>query len=370
MVKSLTALLHRQPGFDSQNLLTFAVNLPATAYPKDSDAIRFDREFRDRLRNLPGVVGVANNSIIPLTGGGNTIRFLIEGQPMAAGEENESKIRDISSDYFTVMKIPLAAGRFFSDSADSATAPQHVIVNQAWARQYLRGENPIGKRIKFTYSPKENYREIVGVVGSIADGDLDSPEEPALFLPFLQDANSFINYIVRTAGSPAGMIGAVRAAVREADSQLVLIQPLTMDEIIDQSPSVFLRRYPSYLIGSFAGLALALAMVCLYGLISYSVSQRARELGIRIALGAQRRDVMRLVLGEGARLALIGIALGVAGALALTQLMRSLLFGVSAVDPITFAAVAVILALAAAAACYVPARRAVRADPMVSLRYE
>ena len=143
-----------------------------------------------------------------------------------------------------------------------------------------------------------------------------------------------------------------------------------MDEIIDQSPSVFLRRYPSYLIGSFAGLALALAMVGLYGLISYSVSQRARELGIRIALGAQRRDVMRLVLGEGARLALIGIALGVAGALALTQLMRSLLFGVSAVDPITFAAVAVILALAAAAACYVPARRAVRADPMVSLRYE
>jgi len=370
MVKSLSALLHRNPGFDGRNLLTFAVNLPDSSYPNDPDAIRFDRGFTDRIRGLPGVLGIASNSIVPLTGGGNTIRFLIEGRPKAAGQEDESKIREISADYFSVMKIPLVTGRFFNDSDDAASAPNHVIVDQAWAKQFFHGESPIGKRIKFTFSPTQTYREIVGVVGNIADAGLDSPEEPSLFLPFLQDANSFINYIVRTGGDPVGAIGAVRATLRDMDPQLVLIRPLSMDQIIAQSPSVFLRRYPSYLIGSFAGLALALAMVGLYGLISYSVSQRARELGIRVALGAQERDVMALVLGEGARLALLGVAVGVGAALALTQLLQSLLFGVRAVDPATFMGVIAVLGLVAAAACCIPARRAVRTDPMVALRYE
>jgi predicted permease len=370
MVKSLSALLHRNPGFDAQNLLTFSVFLPPTSYPKDPDAIRFDRELAERVRVLPGVMGVANNSIVPLTGGGGTIRFLIEGQPMAPGQEYESASRDVSSGYFSLMKIPLVAGRFFDDSADSPTAPQHVIVNQAWVKQYVRGESPLGKRIRFTFSPKETYREIVGVTGNVADAGLDKPEEPALFLPFTQDAGNFITYIVRTAGDPDGAIGAVRTALHETDAQLVLIRPLTMDQIIAQSPSVFLRRYPSYLIGSFAALALILAVVGLYGLISYSVSQRTREIGIRIALGAERGDVLRLVLGEGARLALAGIAIGVVAALGLTQLMRSLLFGVSTFDPITFGLVAIALAVVTVAACYVPARRAMRVDPMVALRYE
>jgi putative ABC transport system permease protein len=189
-------------------------------------------------------------------------------------------------------------------------------------------------------------------------------------VPFSQDANSFIPYIVRTGGNPADAVSAVRASLRALDPQLVLIRPLTMDQIIAQSASVFLRRYPAYLIGSFAALALVLAVVGLYGLISYSVSQRTRELGIRIALGAQENDVMRLVLGEGARLTLLGVILGLAAALGLTQLMRSLLFGVSAVDPVTFATVAVVLALVAIVACYIPARRAMRTDPATTLRYE
>ncbi len=370
MVKSLAALLNRNPGFDAQNLLVFAVNLPATSYPKDPDAIRFDKEFSDRLRSLPGVVGVTSNSVVPLAGGGNSIRFLIEGQPVATGHENECNIRDISNNYFSTMKIPLRAGRFFNDSADQGTAPQHVVVNEAWVKQYVQGQDPIGKRIKFTYSPKENFREIVGVVGNTADTALDSPDEPTLFLPFSQDANSFINYIVRTGGKPTDTLSAVRSSLRAMDPQLVLIQPFTMDQIISQSPSVFLRRYPSYLIGSFAALALVLAMVGLYGLISYSVSQRTREFGIRMALGAQQRDVMRLVLGEGARLTLLGVLFGLASALGLTQLMRSLLFGVRAVDPVTFAAVAVLLAFVAILACYIPARRAMSTDPSAALRYE
>jgi predicted permease len=370
MVKSLGTLLHRQTGFDTQNLMTFGVNLPATSYPKDPDAIRFDKEFSYRVARLPGVAGIANTSVVPLSGGGNSIRFIIEGQSVATGNENECDIRDISSNYFRVMKIPLVAGRAFDDSTDSATAPKRVIVNQAWVKEYFHGENPIGKRIKFTFSPTQPYREIVGVVGNIADAQLDSPETPALFCPFAQDANSYINYIVRAAGNPASVLVAIRSALRGTDSQLFPIQPLTMDEIIAQSPSVFLRRYPTYLIGSFAGLALILAMIGLYGLISYSVSQRTRELGIRIALGAQERDVMRLVMGQGARLAVIGVAVGIVAGLALTQLMRSLLFGVSAADPLTFAGVAILLTVVAVSACYIPARRAMRTDPIVALRYE
>lgn len=370
MVKSLTALLHRNPGFDPQNLLVFAVNLPPTSYPKDPDAIRFDKEFTDRLSRIPGVVGVTSNSIVPLTGGGNSIRFVIEGQPVSAGHENECSIRDISNNYFSVMRIPLRAGRLFDDSADSDTTPKHLIVNEAWVKRYFHGEDPLGKRIRFTYSPQEPFREIVGVVGDTADAGLDSADEASLFLPFSQDANPFINYVVRTADNPANALGGVRSSLRALDPQLVLIQPFTMDQIISQSPSVFLRRYPSYLMGSFAALALLLAMVGLYGLISYAVSQRTRELGIRIALGAQEKDVMKLVLGEGARLTFMGVILGLAAALGLTQLMRSLLFGVDAMDPATFVSVAVVLALVAGAASYIPARRAMGTDPSITLRYE
>ncbi|HKS82873.1 MAG TPA: ABC transporter permease, partial [Candidatus Acidoferrales bacterium] len=370
MMRSLNSLLHQSAGFDTANLLTFSVSLPDNSYPKDADALRFDREFTTHVLQIPGVAGIASNSTVPLTGGGGTVRFVLEGQVVATGHESECNIRDVSASYFPVMKIRLLSGRTFDDMLDSATSPPRAIVNRTWVDRYLRGQNPIGKRFRFTYKPNLPYHEIVGVVADTADASLDSPAEPAVFLPFAQDANSYINYIVRTSNDPSGSIGAIRDALHQTDPQLAVILPLTMVDIISQSPSVFLRRYPSFLIGSFALLALILAAVGLYGLVSYAVAQRAREIGIRLALGAQRRDVFLLVIGEGARLAFIGAGAGLVAAIALAQLIRSILFGVKASDPLTFLAVALLLVVVAMVACYFPARRATKVDPVVALRHE
>ena len=378
-VRSLVALLHRDPGFDTHNLLTFAVNLPDNSYPKDADAIRFELQFRRQLSAAPGIVAVADTSSVPLTGSGGTVRFVIEGKPVQQGHEDESLIRDVSTTYFSTMKIPLISGRFFDDAADSPTAPKHAIVNEAWVKHYLNGENALGKRFRFTLSPTSPYREIVGVVADTADAQLESADEPALFLPFPQDDNSYISFVVRTAANPAVALAQVRQALSQIDPQLFPIQPLTMDQIIDQSPSVFLRRYPSYLIGCFAALALLLASIGLFGLISYSVSERTREIGVRVALGAQQEDVLRLVLTHGLRLAAVGVVVGIVAALALTRLMdtpvsdvgaKSLLYGVNASDPVTFFGVAILLTLVALLACYLPARRALRVDPIAALRHE
>jgi predicted permease len=369
-VQSLSALLRRNPGFDTRNLLTFSINLRSPAYEMPERALRFDREFTARLARLPGVAAVAENSVIPLTGGGNTIRFLIEGRPSVPGNEDETNIRDVSSNYFSTLKVPLFAGRVFNDVDESPAANSHVIVNRAWVARFMNGRNPVGARIRFTYSPTQPWREIVGVVENSLDSGLDAGAEDSIFLPAAQDANTFITYLVRTNVDPTLLLKPVRDAIRELDPDLALITPLTMDQIIAQSPSVFLRRYPSWLIGCFAVLALSLATVGLYGIVAYSVSQRTREFGIRIAVGAAPSDVMRLVLGESARLTALGTLIGVLSALALTRLMGSLLFRVSPSDPLTFVAATLILGSIAMAAASVPARRAVRTGPAAALRRE
>ena len=376
LLKSLHALLGQDPGFNLHNVLTFSVNLPDSSYPSDKTppyysaaAVRFDHDFTQRLRSLPGVLDVGQTSGIPASGGSGTIRFVVEGRPTATGQEDECQIITVSTGYFSSLKIPLADGRFFN-ARDVRGAPDVVVVSRAFSKAYFPGENPIGKRIRFTYSAQNPFLQIVGVAADTASIDLAAPPPPIIYTPNDQGPSTYLSYMVRTAGEPDAFVGATRAALQEVDPQLPLIQPQSLEQIANQSPSVFLRRYPSYLIGSLAALALILAVVGLYGLISHLVLRRTREIGIRVALGAQRRDIMRMVLRQGLRATVAGVTIGVVAGLALTRLLRSLLYGVTPGDWLTFLSVALLLLVVALAACSIPARRATRVDPIVALRYE
>jgi putative ABC transport system permease protein len=245
-----------------------------------------------------------------------------------------------------------------------------VIVNQAFVKRYFPGEDPIGKRMRFTFNPKAPYMEIVGVAGDIAEIDLAAAPPPILYTPNDQGPNTFAIFLVRTAGDPSAFIGAVRTALRQLDPQLAVIIAQPLEQVANDSPAVFLRRYPSYLIGIFAVVALILAVTGLHGLISYSVVQRTREIGIRMALGAQASDVLKMVLRQGLAAVMAGIVIGIVAALALTRLMASLLYGVTPTDALTFASVALILTAVAIFACVLPARRATRVDPIVALRHD
>jgi putative ABC transport system permease protein len=376
MVRSFHSLVRKNPGFDAHNVLTFAVNLPDYSYPSQNEypsanpsAIRFAHQYTGLLRALPGVVSVGISSNTPMSGGGNTVRFVVEGRPVESGEEDEAQIRGVDSGYFPALKIPLIEGRFFNDLDKWESTPV-VIVNQAFVKRYFPAEDPIGKRMRFTFNPKTPYMQIVGVVGDISEIDLASAPPPILYMPNDQGPNTFAIFLVRTAGDPSAFVGAVRAALRQLDPQLAVIIAQPLEQVANDSPAVFLRRYPSYLIGIFAVLALILAITGLHGLISYSVVQRTREIGIRMALGAQPGDVVSMILRQGIAAVVAGIAIGIIAALALTRLMASLLYGVTPTDALTFGSVASILIIVAISACVMPARRATRVDPIEALRHE
>jgi putative ABC transport system permease protein len=252
-----------------------------------------------------------------------------------------------------------------------------VIVNQAWVKRYLSpGEDPVGKRVRLTTAPEEPYRQIVGVVGDAAEDNLAVAPPPAMYFPVDQDSGytGYLIYVIRTQGEPGAILGTMRAVLSSINPQLAIKQPQPMQEYVDRSPAVFLRRYPFYLIGSFAALAVILATVGLYGLISYSVIQRTREIGIRMALGAQPENILKLVIRQGVRAAILGVAVGGAAALSfglvLTRAMPNFLYGVSSTDWPTFTCVSLLLLAVALAASYIPARRATEVDPIIALRNE
>src|SRR5205085_436642 len=369
LLKSLARMLSVNPGFRTENLLTMTVTLPPARYADGARAAAFYQELLRRVSALPGVGGAAEVSNLPLSGDGGTGTPRVLGLPESATEGAESHLRTVSANYFEVMGVPLLRGRGF-DERDRAEAPPVVVVNQTFAERVFRGAEPTGQRVTFKFTANQPPFEIVGVVGDEKVTSLDARTTPVIYFPVAQGPDGRMSIVARTTAEPEAVAGAVRGVVAELDPGVPVFGVRTMERLISDSRATFMRRYPAYLIAVFACVALLLAVVGIYGVISYAVTQRTRELAIRVALGAQGRDVLRLVLRDGLLLALAGVGLGVCGALALTRLMAGLLFGVSATDPLTFAGVSLLLALVALAACLVPARRATKVDPMVALRYE
>ena len=319
---------------------------------------------------MPGVSSASAIAPLPLSGDRFGISFEIEGRPVAKGDQPSADFFTIGDGYFKTMQIPLLQGREFTDR-DQKQAPGVLIVNQAFARKFFPGENPIGKHIKPGISTDEDepaMREIVGVVADVRNRDLNSDLRPGFFVPHTQIPFSQMTMVVKTNGEPTSLVNAVQNEVHAMDRELPVFNVKTMDEYI--SASVAAPRFNATLLVIFAAVALILTIVGLYGVMSYSVAQRTNEIGIRMALGAQTGDVLRLIVSQGFKLVLIGLGIGLAAALALMTIISSLLFGVTTKDPFTFGAVAVLLAVISLLACYIPARRATRLDPLHALRYE
>jgi putative ABC transport system permease protein len=367
MIRSFLALQKVDPGFDPEHILTLRVALPRAGYREDAQARTFFAEAERRIKELPGVVAVGSTTKPALTGYRWTGDMTIEGR---APEDYVREVRhkEITPDYFRAMGLPLLAGRFFAESDNDKGQPV-IIVNAALARRYFPGEDPVGKRLKFT-KPEEQgtWQTIIGVVGDEKQDSLRAEVRPEIYQSHLQSAQNEMTLVVRAAGDPRALVGAVREQIRALDRGLPVDDIKTMREVI--SESLARERFITLLLVGFAALALALAAVGIYGVMSYAVTQRTHEIGIRMALGAQSRHILRQVVGRGMAPALAGVAVGLAGAFALTRLMAALLFGVSASDPLTFGLIAALLLGVALIACLIPARRAVRIDPMVALRYE
>jgi predicted permease len=378
MIRTLAALGSVDPGFNPRNVLTFSLGLSPA---KMSTPEKIRAALRDAPARFASVSGVEAASAlgggVPMQGD-SELPFWREGQPRPAtdGDMNFALWYPVQPQYLQVMGTPLIRGRFISDQ-DAEKTPMVIVIDQNFAREYFPNEDPVGKRINIGLI--NGIAEIVGVVGHVKHWGLaDQGHQnlqaefysPLVQLPdqVLPLAAGGIGVVVRTSGNPEAFVSAIRQASTKFDSGQVVYDFTPMTKIV--SDSIATQRFTMILLGIFSALALVLSSVGIYGVISYLVGQRTHEIGIRMALGAQRRDVVRMVLGEGLRVALVGVAVGIVAALALTHLMTQMIFGVRAVDPLTFAGVAILLTLVALAACYIPARRAMRVDPIVALRYE
>jgi predicted permease len=365
---SLLRVLRESPGFNPDHLLTLQVFLSPVQYPEgDSNSAIVLHEMLERVRAVPGVRSAGVVNALPITGGPST-EFVIEGRPAPRlGDEPGADIRVADAEYFSAMSIPLLVGRSFTDH-DTAGSARVVLINETLARTFWPNANPLGQRITMKDWGPPLTGEIVGVVGDVKGSGLDAAVGPMLYWPYTQFGQIFNTMVVRTDDDPLRLTAAVKDRIWSVDKDQPVSRVQTMDQIL--SDSVARRRLYVVLLGVFAWVALLLAAAGIYGVVSYSVAQRTREIGIRVALGAERVDVLWLIVAQAAKLALTGELLGILLALGITRLMASLLFGTSAADPFTFACVAILLSGVALVACYIPARRAMRVDPMVALRYE
>ncbi|HEY5404244.1 MAG TPA: ABC transporter permease [Pyrinomonadaceae bacterium] len=368
MMKSLFRLLQTNVGFKTENLLTMTIVLPATKYTEDSQCIAFNDQLKERVQALPGVSGTGTVNILPLNGG-NTTRFIVEGDPVPPpGQEVEANIRTVNDTYFQTLGVPLLAGRMF-DESDKTDGQDVVIIGKSVADKVFPGRDPVGRKIKYTALDSEALL-IVGVVGDVKITGLDQAIKPVLYYPFRQSASIFANLVVRTKGDPTVLANAVRSEVRNIEPGAAILNVNSMDEMISQTPASFMRRFPALLISIFAAVALLLASIGIYGVVSYSVSQQTHFIGIRMALGASPADILKMVMKQGIVLALLGVGIGVTAAFGLMRLLRDLLFEVKTTDVSTFVFVSAVLFVVALLACFLPARRATKVDPLVALRYE
>jgi putative ABC transport system permease protein len=369
LIQSLWRLQKVDAGFNPHNVMTFELGLPEVKYDAKKQS-EFFRQLQARLAQLPGVEAASSVLPLPLSGSNMGISFEIEGQPVPKGQQPSSAFRVVSLDYFRAMGIRLLKGRAF-DERDGYDGPAVVIVNEAYAARYFPDQDPLGKRIRPGISVetgKRPWREIIGVVGNVRHQSLKRDFTPEYYVPQAQIPLDAATLVVKTAGDPHGIVGAVREEVRAMDKDLPLFNIRTMDDYLSQS--VAQPRLYALLLMIFAGLALLLTIIGLYGVMSYSVAQRTHEIGIRMALGASPSRVLAMVVRQGMLMVTVGVGIGLAAAYVATKVMTKLLFGIGAKDPLTFAAIAVIIAGIALAACFVPARRATRVDPMIALRYE
>ena len=368
LLHSFDRIASVSPGFHPDNLLTMRVSLPETGYAKPEARAAFAAAVLERASALPGAVSVSIASRLPLVPGGSSRGINIEGRTYTPESPAESVVPDyftLSPNYFRTMQIPLVHGRDFSPH-DEAGAPPVAIVNQAMAQAFWPGQDPIGKRLKV--NNESSWREVVGLCGDVHQRGLDRKMTPALFLPYAQDPWAFFSIVVRTQGDPLTLAGSLEGAIHAVDPNEPVYDVRSYEAIL--SAAVASRRMQMLLVASFAGLGLLLAAIGLYSVIAYSVTQRTRELGLRLAIGAQARDILLLVFGQGVRMAALGLVLGGVAAALLGRSLQTLLFATAPFDPLTYATVAALLILVSLAACYLPARRATRVDPLVALRYE
>ncbi len=366
--KSFYRLLHVEVGFQTDHLATLQVALSDASYPKDEQIAAVQRQILKRVATLPGVQSAGISSVLPVSFNGNTTWIRFVGRPYD-GKHIEVNQRDLSPEFFSTLRAKLLRGRYFTETDDSSK-PLVVIINQTLAKKYFPGEDPIGKKIGDTELKPKSIKEIIGVVEDVHDGALDAEMWPAVYYPINQDTDSFFSLVARTSQAEGTLLPTLVAAVHEIDPGIGTLNEATMTDRINNSPTAYLHRSSAWLVAGFAALALLLGVIGLYGVIAYSVSQRTREIGVRMALGAQRSSVYQLIMKEAGWLAGVGIVAGLLCSIAAATLIRGLLFGVQPWDGTTLGAVCLVLALSALLASYIPARRAASVDPMVALRYE